>query len=92
MFRGMSPTPSPCEPTPFAPRLTLNLRDDPIPAGYSRSTHTVDNVPVDDDNEQLYEDNQMDIREEDIYRCVLLVPFLLLIDVTQIVSMTSLQR
>jgi hypothetical protein len=82
MFQGMSPTPSPREPTPFAPRLTLNLRDDPIPAGYSRS-HTADNVPDDDDdNEQLYVDNQMDIQEEDLNRCVFLVPFLLLIDVT----------
>jgi hypothetical protein len=78
----MSPTPSPREPTPFAPCLTLNLRDNPIPAGYSRS-HTADNVPDnDDDNEQLYVDNQMDIQEEDLNRCVFLVPFLLLIDVT----------
>ena len=92
VFQGMSPTPSPREPTPFAPCLTLNLRDDPIPAGYSRSTHTADNSPDDDDkDEQLYMDNNTDIQEADIDRCVFLVPFLLLVDVTRIASMTSLR-
>jgi hypothetical protein len=66
VFRGMSPTPPPREPTPFAPHIALNLRDDPIPVRYSSATcATVKNTNTDDG--ELFVDDNMDIQDEDKY-------------------------
>jgi hypothetical protein len=63
----MSPTPPPCEPAPFAPRITLNLRD-PIPVGYSSSARAMDkNTNTNDNDGELFADDNMDIQDVDRY-------------------------
>ena len=72
VFCGMSPM-SPRQPEPVIPRITLNLRDDPIPASYRKSAQLGDNGTSDED-EPMYEDN--DIQE--LEKCglnILFIPF-----------------
>src|ERR1700722_2400302 len=62
----MSPAPPPREPAPFAPRITLNLRNGSITDGYSHSLHVMDKyVNNNNNNGELYADDDMDIQEED---------------------------
>jgi hypothetical protein len=64
----MSPMPPPRESAPFAPRIMLNLRDDPIPVGYSSSARVVDkNTNTDDNDNELFADENMDIQDLDRY-------------------------
>ena len=63
VFRSMPPV-SPHQPEPVIPRITLDLRDGPIPAGYRKSAQLGDNSTSDDD-ELMYGDN--DIREPEKY-------------------------
>ena len=70
----MSLAPPPHEPVPFAPRIMLDLRDDPIPAGYGGSAHTMDKHADDDDDGELSADDNMDMQEEDKYVFLLAVP------------------
>ena len=68
----MSPT-SPHQPEPVIPHITLNLRDDPIPAGYMKSAQLGANGTSDED-EPMYGDN--DIQEPE--KCslnILFIPF-----------------
>jgi hypothetical protein len=71
----MSPTPPPREPAPFAPRITLNLRDNPIPVGYSSSARAMDkNTNTDDNDGELFADDNMDIQDVDryVFNCLML--------------------
>jgi hypothetical protein len=63
----MSSTPPPCEPAPFSPCITLNLRD-PIPVGYSSSARAMDkNTNTNDNDGELFSDDNMDIQDVDRY-------------------------
>ena len=67
------PPASPRRVEPITPRITLNLRDDPIPAGYRKSAHLGDNGASDED-EPMYGDNN--IQEPETYGLnKLFIPF-----------------